>query len=142
MFGEHNKYYCIDMQHQLKQMCNKNWCHSYLYQTENDNEEKNPLLVNRLNLSWNSKKTYFILTAINTNNGVESLNKLMKYEFFPHASDKNLSTIIEIIIKRYCTSAYHNYVKKNVSYGAAFKTTNSKIPHYLKGETQHGIEIH
>ena len=71
--------------------------------------------------------------GIKTNNGVESLNKLLKYRFFPRATDKNLSTIVKVILEQYCKVAYKEYLMSNVDFTGSFKTTNESIPAYLRG---------
>ena len=75
---------------------------------------------------------YFIL-AINTTNGVESLNKMMKHKFLSQAEDKNVSTILKTIVEKYCPQAHRNYVKNNFRFGGQFRTTNEAIPLYLHG---------
>ena len=80
-------------------------------------------------------------SAINTTNGVESLNKVMKFKFFSNASDKSISTIVKIIVEQYCRKAYDKYSKKNVTSSSLFKTTNSAIPKYLVGLSDNFIRL-
>ena len=76
----------------------------------------------------------YLLSAINTNNGVEAMNKRIKHKYFSNALDKNVSTIIQVIVETYCKDAYATYVKKNYKLSGAFKTINQAIPKYLQGE--------
>ena len=73
-------------------------------------------------------------SAITTNNGTESLNKLLKYSFLMNAPDKSLSAIITIIIEKFNVSQLKDYSMKNIKH--AFKDYNSQIPEYLKGRPE------
>ena len=68
---------------------------------------------------------------INTNNGVESLNRLLKYNFLPHAPDKTLTAIVTIIIKDFLADQYSNYRRNN--FKSTLKSFNTSIPVYLHG---------
>ena len=43
---------------------------------------------------------------INTNNGVESSNRLLKYNFLHHAPDKTMTAIVTIIFKDFLADQY------------------------------------
>jgi hypothetical protein len=69
-----------------------------------------------------------LYTAINTTNGVESLNRLFKYTFLPKAADKSFTSVMKVMVETYCPEAHKKYAKSNVKSTGQFKTTNKMVP--------------
>ena len=72
-------------------------------------------------------------TMVTTTNGVESLNKLLKYNFLPHSPDKTLSSLVKVLIEHYYPSAISQYYGKNVKFSGINRTFNANIPQFMHG---------
>ena len=55
--------------------------------------------------------------AVNTNNGAETLNKLLKYSFLPRKKSLTLSTTVSLLIEEFLPVSYEKYL---------FQITNSQ----------------
>ena len=70
-------------------------------------------------------------TMVTTTNGVESLNKLLKYSFLPHSPDKTLSSLVKTLIEQYYPSAIAQYYEKNVKFTGINRKFNDKLPEFM-----------
>lgn len=70
---------------------------------------------------------------VTTTNGVESLNKLLKYSFLPHSEDRTLSSLAKILIEEYYPSAIKKYYASNVKFSGINRTFNNQIPDFMHG---------
>ena len=53
--------------------------------------------------------------VINTNNGLERQNKVLKYDFLTKFSDRSISGLLTIVKDHYLPSRYRKYVSKNLT---------------------------
>ncbi len=79
---------------------------------------------------------------INTNNGAESLNKLMKYKFLKQSSEKTLCSIVSLIIEKFLPYLYREYITANVIArdDNGVRKYSSFVPSYLKGRPRAFIQ--
>lgn len=84
-------------------------------------------------MSCFSKKDFLLI--INTNNGVESQNKILKHSYLIHNSDNTLLGMLRVVINKYLPDSLRKYCIQN----SVVKAYNSDIPQYLKYRPQHFI---
>ena len=51
--------------------------------------------------------------AVDTNNGVEALNKVLKYGYLPKKNSLTLSGIATLLVKNYLPGMYQKYIFQN-----------------------------
>lgn len=71
--------------------------------------------------------------CLNTNNGVESQNKLFKSIYLPRATGKSLSSIATVIVNNYLPDQHKQYIIKNIKMNASHKQYREDIPDFLHG---------
>ena len=71
--------------------------------------------------------------AVNTNNGLESQNKLLKYSYLPHCPEKSLTTIVTTLVEDFFPEQHKKYIRMNVRMSGDFQSYREDIPHYLHG---------
>ena len=70
--------------------------------------------------------------AVNTNNGVEAQNKLLKYRFLPRSKQKaTLSSTLTILIERYLPTCKQKYLFQNYRQSPQYRTYKNFVPTYL-----------
>ena len=87
-----------------------------------------------ISCSWRWIRAYkeeAFQVQITTTNGVESLNKLLKYTYLPHAPDKSLNSIIKTLIEDYYPTHISRYLKKNFNYTGINKKFNESLPTFM-----------
>ena len=80
--------------------------------------------------------------AVNTNNGVEALNKALKYSFLPHqAIAKSLSglTCITILVEAFLRDSYQKDLFLNYKQSSSYRSYKDVVPEYLHGQPQSSI---
>ena len=79
---------------------------------------------------------------INTNNGAESLNKLLKYKFLKKSAEKSLCGIISLVIDKFLPHLYRELLTANVKSIEinGIRSYGSFIPPFLKGRPRKFIE--
>ena len=71
--------------------------------------------------------------AVNTNNGTESLNKLLKYSFLPRKRQMTLSAIATLIVEAFLPETYQKYLFLNYKQSAQYRSYKSFVPEFLHG---------
>ena len=71
--------------------------------------------------------------AVNTNNCLESQNKLLKYSYLPHCPEKSLTTIVTTLVEDFFPEQHKKYIRMNVRMSGDFQSYREDIPHYLHG---------
>lgn len=71
--------------------------------------------------------------AVNTNNGTESLNKLLKYSFLPRKKQMTLSAIATLIVEVFLPETYQKYLFLNYKQSAQYRSYKSFVPEFLHG---------
>ena len=69
--------------------------------------------------------------AVDTNNGTESQNKVLKYSYLPRKKNMSLSGIVSLLVESFLTDAYHTYLLKNFQMSDTYCSHNSFVPKYL-----------
>lgn len=70
--------------------------------------------------------------AVDTSNGVEAQNKLLKYNYLPHGKRKiTLSNIITIIVEQFLPSCKQKYLFQNYKQSSLYRSYKDFIPDYL-----------
>lgn len=79
---------------------------------------------------------------INTNNGAESLNKLLKYKFLKKSTEKTLCGITDLIIERFLPYQYREYLTANVKAQKSngIRSYGQNIPSYLQNRPKAFIQ--
>ena len=69
--------------------------------------------------------------AINTNNGTEALNKVLKYSYLPRKKNITLSALCTILIESFLPDAHQKYLYLNYTQLGQYRSYKSYIPEYL-----------
>lgn len=70
--------------------------------------------------------------AVNTNNGVEAQNKLLKYNFLPHNKQTaRVSDITTLLVEDYLPSAFQKYLLHNYKQTSSYRTYNDFVPNFF-----------
>lgn len=78
--------------------------------------------------------------AIETNNGTEALNRLLKYKYLPKQKHMTLSHIISNIANQFLPALQYKYVFKNFQQSDLYRSYNpSMVPSYLQGRPKQTI---
>ena len=78
--------------------------------------------------------------AIETNNGTEALNRLLKYKYLPKQKHMTLSHIISNITNQFLPALQYKYVFRNFKQSNLYRSYNpSVVPSYLQGRPKQTI---
>ena len=77
--------------------------------------------------------------AINTTNGVESQNKLLKYSYLPRKKNITLSQLATILYEEFVPEAHHKYLYLNYHMSETYRKYNDFVPDYLHGRPRQTI---
>lgn len=72
------------------------------------------------------------LNIVNTNNGVESMNRLFKYDYLPRSIDKSLYGIVVMIVCSFLPDSYQTYLSANLRLSGSYRKYNVIVPDYLQ----------
>ena len=67
-----------------------------------------------------------------TNNGIEAQNKILKYKFLPRKS-QSLSSVATIIVEQFLPEQHRKYLFLNFQMDPTYRAYNSHVPNYLQG---------
>ena len=79
--------------------------------------------------------------AVNTNNGTEALNKVLKYNYLPRKKNITLSTVCTILIESFLPDAHQKYLCLNYMQSNQYRSYKSHVPDYLHDRPK-GVIIH
>lgn len=72
--------------------------------------------------------------AVNTNNGVEALNRVLKYSFLPRRKKAtSLSGLITVLVEAYLPESYQKYLFLNYKQSSSYRSYKEFVPDYLHG---------
>ena len=71
--------------------------------------------------------------AVDTNNGVEAQNKLLKYKFMPRRRHLTLSNVALLIVEEFLPEMHSKYMFQNYAMSADYRSYNDFVPNYLRG---------
>ncbi len=71
--------------------------------------------------------------AVDTNNGVEAMNKTLKYNYLPKGKNITLSHLVTILVEEFLPEAFHKYQKENFAMSKFYRSYNDFVPDYLQG---------
>ena len=69
---------------------------------------------------------------MDTNNGVEAQNKLLKYSYLPNRKNITLSSLVSHIIESFLPDRYQKYLLQNYQMTEAYRSYSASIPEYLR----------
>ena len=75
-----------------------------------------------------------------TNNGIEAQNKVLKYSYLPHRKNINLSHLSDIIVNSFLPDSYEKYLFQNYKMNPTYRKYRDQIPPYLHGRPPALIE--
>ena len=78
---------------------------------------------------------------MDTNNGVEALNKVLKHGYLPKKNSLTLSGIATLLVKNYLPDMHQKYIFENYKLSGEYRTYSSKVPSYLHGRP-HSVITH
>ena len=79
---------------------------------------------------------------MDTNNGLEAQNKLLKYTFLPRGKQKvTLSNIITILIEQYLPTCKQKYLFQNYKQSSQYRSYKKCVPAYLHDRPR-GVVLH
>ena len=78
---------------------------------------------------------------MDTNNGVEALNKVLKYGYLPKKNSLTLSGIATLLVKNYLPDMYQKYIFQNYKFSGEYRAYSPSVPSYLHGRP-HSIITH
>lgn len=70
---------------------------------------------------------------MDTNNGVEAMNKTLKYNYLPKGKNITLSQLVSVLIDQFLPQLFHKYQKQNFTMSETYRSYNECIPEYLRG---------
>ena len=73
--------------------------------------------------------------AVNTTNGVESQNKLLKYSYLPRQKNITISRLATVLYEDFNPDIHHKYLFLNYKTSSFYRTYNDFIPRYLHAWT-------
>ena len=77
--------------------------------------------------------------AVNTTNGVESQNKLLKYSYLPRRKNITISRLATVLYKDFNPEIHHKYLFLNYKSSSFYRTYNDFVPSYLHGRPRQVI---
>ena len=79
--------------------------------------------------------------SINTNNGAEALNKVLKYSYLPRKRTMSLSSLVTLLIESFFPDSHRKYLYVNFSQTSQYRCYKDIVPGYLK-DRPHSTIIH
>ena len=80
--------------------------------------------------------------AVDTSNGVEAQNKLLKYNYLPRGKQRiNLSNIVTIIVEQFLPSCQSKYLFQNYKQSSQYRSYKKFVPTYLH-DRPHSVILH
>ena len=70
---------------------------------------------------------------MDTNNGVESMNKTLKYNYLPRGKNITLSQLVSILVEQFLPEMFRKYQKQNFAMSESYRSYNDCVPEYLRG---------
>ena len=77
--------------------------------------------------------------AVNTTNGVESQNKLLKYSYLPRQKNITISRLATVLYEDFNPDIHHKYLFLNYKTSSFYRTYNDFVPRYLHGRPRQVI---
>ena len=74
--------------------------------------------------------------AVNTNNGAEALNKVLKYKFLPRRKAITLSNLATLLVESYFPKAHRNYLCMNYLQKIEYRKYKSIVSEYVQDRTR------
>ena len=71
--------------------------------------------------------------AVDTDNGVEAMNKTLKYNYLPKGKNITLSHLVTILVEEFLPEMLQKYQKENFAMSESYRSYNEFVPEYLKG---------
>ena len=65
--------------------------------------------------------------AVDTNNGAEALNRLLKYQYLPRQKHMTLSHIISNITEEFLPALHYKYIYKNIKQSDLYRLYNPAV---------------
>ena len=88
------------------------------------------LLLQRCARTYRDNKYH---ASVEANNGVEVLNRLLKYQYLPRQKSMTLSNMIRTIIEDVIPALHYKYVFQNFKQSASYRSYNpAVVPAYLQ----------
>ena len=81
-----------------------------------------------------------VLNIVNTNNGVESLNRLFKYTYFPLSIDKSVYGIVVMIVSSFLPDSYQSYLSANLRLSSSYRKYDRIVHNYLQNRPPHFVK--
>ena len=78
-------------------------------------------------------------SAVNTTNGVESQNKLLKNSYLPRRKNITISRLATVLYEEFIPDIYHKYLFLNYKTSSSYRTYNDFVPSYLHGRPRQVI---
>ena len=79
---------------------------------------------------------------MDTSNGVEAQNKLLKYNYLPRGKQRiNLSNIVTIIVEQFLPSCQSKYLFQNYKQSSQYRSYKKFVPTYLH-DRPHSVILH
>ena len=79
--------------------------------------------------------------SVTTNNGVESLNKVLKHMYLKYYCDRTVTGLVTMLLNTFLPERYQLYAKENNKLASTITTYNANIPTYLH-ERPHNFVKH
>ena len=70
---------------------------------------------------------------MDTNNGTEAQNKILKYKYMPKTRASTLSALVTLLVERFLPDAQQSYVLPNLKASEWYRTYNEFVPEFLRG---------
>lgn len=93
--------------------CSKRWCHTFRVQQA--------------------------VNIVNTNNGIEAQNKVLKYSYLRSSLDKSVFGITVMIVESFVPDSYQHYIDTNLQVSSSYRQYRN-LPDYLHNRVMHFVK--
>ena len=93
--------------------CSKRWCHTFRVQQA--------------------------VNIVNTNNGIEAQNKVLKYSYLRSLLDKSVFGIAVMIVESFVPDSYQHYLDTNLQVSSSYRQYRN-VPDYLHNRAMHFVK--
>ena len=85
-------------------------------------------------------RKHVVDNIVNTNNGVEAQNRVIKYSYLPHTIDKSVHGIVIMLVERYIPECFQEYQAMNMLLSGRYRRYNPMVPIYLHNRPPHFVK--
>ena len=82
---------------------------------------------------WRAYRDNEFHAAVDTNNGTEAQNKVLKHKYMPKERASTLSALVPLLVERFLPEAQQSYVLPNLKTAEWYRRYNDFVPCFFRG---------